>query len=55
MACALWMVNPFHGFCLLMLFIAKYVQVSGSVSVSQYATQNGSIILCCVVHVLCIV
>lgn len=28
MACALWMVHPFHSFCLLMLFIAKFVQVS---------------------------
>ena len=46
MACALWMVHPFHGFCSLMLFIAKFVQVSGSVPVSQCAAQNGCIILC---------
>jgi len=47
MACALWMVHPFHFFCLLMLFIAKFVQVSGSVPVSQcVAAQNGCIILC---------
>jgi hypothetical protein len=45
MACAIWMVHLFHTFCLLMLFIAKFVLVSGSLPLSEYAAHNGSIIV----------